>query len=85
MTYRLAKAFTQVQFISLVNLILDKEAVPECIQGVCTLRAHSSPAFRGLPEGRAQQHRDQTELRAILSKSGASQRVAETLLRPVRT
>ena len=86
LTYRLAKAFTQVQFISLVNLILDKEAVPECIQGACTPAALTAALrFVDSPEGRAQQLRDQTELRAILSKSGASQRVAETLLRPVRT
>ncbi len=35
-TYRLAKWFTTVRFISLVNLILDREAVPERIQHDCT-------------------------------------------------
>lgn len=86
LTYRLAKAFTRVQYISLVNLILGREAVPEHIQGACNPAALTD-ALRQVdsPEGRAQQHEDQNELRAILSKSGASQRVAETLLRPVGT
>ncbi len=83
LTYRIAKAFSKVSYISLVNLILGREAVPERIQGAC----HPAALVAALKqvsskEGRAQQERDHAELRRILSKSGASRRVAEALVRP---
>ena len=84
LTYRIAKAFSRVRFISLVNLILDREAVPECIQSDCTpdtlLRALQDVASE---QGMKQQAQDQADLRRALSKEGASQRVAEALMRPL--
>lgn len=84
LTYRIAKAFSKVKYISLVNLILDREAVPERIQHACqapelirTLRAVLSE------DGQNQQREDQRALRQSLSKSGASEQVAHSLLRPV--
>lgn len=82
LTYRLARWFTNVRFISLVNLVLDREAVPERIQGGCTPQALVS-ALRGVcsPKGRQQLERDTAALRAALSKKGAAEAVARGLLR----
>ena len=83
-TYRIAKAFSRVKYISLVNLILDREAVPERIQEACSPSVLVSTLKEVMSkEGRAQQKADQAMLRAALSKEGASQRVAKALLRPV--
>ena len=83
-TYRIAKAFSRVKYISLVNLILDREAVPERIQEACTPAVLTSTLKEVMSnEGRAQQKSDQAMLRAALSKEGASERVAKALLRPV--
>lgn len=84
LTYQIAKAFSKVDSISLVNLILGREAVPERIQKDCHPAALVA-ALRDIASdaGRHQQQEDQAELRRTLSKSGASQRVANALLRPL--
>ena len=84
LTYQIAKAFSKVDSISLVNLILGREAVPERIQKDCRPEALVA-ALRDIASGagRQQQQEDQTELRLTLTKSGASQRVANALLRPL--
>ena len=83
-TYRLAKWFTQVRFISLVNLILDREAVPERIQHACTppQLARTMEAVLSA-EGTQAQRAEHVALRKVLSKRGAAQAVAQGLLRPV--
>ena len=84
-TYRVAKAFSQVKYISLVNLILNKEAVPERIQDECTPDALSASLRHIMShEGRAQMAASLVDLRRVLSKDGASARVARNLIRPIQ-
>ena len=84
LTYALAKAFSQVKFISLVNLILNREAVPERIQGRCTPRTLVAALDHIMtPEGKGLQQENQRALIEALGTAGASQKVAESLMRPV--
>ena len=81
-TYRLAKWFTQVRFISLVNLILEREAVPERIQQDCTPSALAETLQEVLSEaGQQAQKQAHKDLRMALSTKGAAQAVAQGLLR----
>jgi lipid-A-disaccharide synthase len=81
-TYRLAKWFTQVRFISLVNLILDREAVPERIQQDCTPTALAETLKGVMSEaGQQAQMQAHSDLRTALSTKGAAQAVAQGLLR----
>ena len=84
LTYALAKAFSQVKFISLVNLILNREAVPERIQGRCTPQTLVAALDHIMtPEGKGLQQENQRALIEALGTAGASQKVAESLMRPV--
>ena len=82
LTYTLARLFTRVRFISLVNLVLDREALPERIQGACTPE-RLARALEGVlsPEGRDLLTTDLTELRHRLATKGAAESVARSLLR----
>jgi len=62
-TYALARWFLLVPYIVLINLILDRQAVPELIQGACepeTLARAVKPLLSDTPE-RAKQVRDLEE------------------------
>ena len=84
LTYALAKAFSKVKFISLVNLILGREAVPERIQRHCTPDKLVEALDNIMtPEGRRLQRENQQSLREKLGTAGASQKVAESLMRPL--
>ena len=81
-TYALARAFSRVQFISLVNLILDREAVPERIQGRCTPEVLARTLQSILtPEGQRAQKEQHAQLRAALGSAGAADQVAQSLMR----
>ena len=68
-----------------VNLILNKEAVPERIQDECTPDALSASLRHIMShEGRAQMAASLVDLRRVLSKDGASARVARNLIRPIQ-
>lgn len=83
-TYALARAFSRVQFISLVNLILDREAVPERIQGQCTTEVLARTLQSILaPEGQRNQKEQYAHLRTALGSAGAADQVALSLMRPV--
>lgn len=77
-TYRLAKWFIKVRFISLVNLIMDREVVKELIQAdlnaVSLHRELEEILVTGYRHERIKA--DYRDLRAILGGSGASGRVA---------
>jgi lipid-A-disaccharide synthase len=83
LTYTLAKRVIKVRFISLVNLIMDREVVRELIQG----DLNAASLHRELSDILATGHRhrrmkkDYSELRDILGGSGASARVAEDMVR----
>lgn len=84
LTYALARAFSRVRFISLVNLILDREAVPELIQGRCTAGILARTLEDILsPEGTEEHRAHQDRLRAALGSAGASEKVARSLMRPL--
>ena len=80
-SYRLAKAMIKVKFISLVNLVMDKEVVKELIQGDLNeenlaaeleLLLHNSKRQRRLLE-------DYDELRDRMGNAGASEKAAEAI------
>lgn len=80
-SYALAKRFIKVKYISLVNLILDKPAIPELIQG----DLHTENIIRHLDEllpateRRAQMLKDYKSLWEILSEHNASERAAKEI------
>lgn len=81
-SYAIAKQLVKIDFISLVNLILDREAVKELIQSECTIQNIQHELTLILPEGRkrAKMLADYDKLIEILGKGGASDRVAELIL-----
>ncbi|MCU0458027.1 MAG: lipid-A-disaccharide synthase [Bacteroidales bacterium] len=83
LTYRLAKLVIRVRFISLVNLIMDREVVRELIQGDLSLMNLHRELALILSTG--YRHlvikRDYAELRGILGGGGASGRVAADMIR----
>ncbi|MEY4969655.1 MAG: hypothetical protein RLZZ261_1426 [Bacteroidota bacterium] len=82
LSYRLAKQWVKVPFVSLVNLVLGREAVAERLQKACTAKQLASDLNRVRREGpeRSQQLHDLAEFRAQLGEPGAMQRTASYLL-----
>lgn len=82
LTYSLAKWVIKVRFISLVNLVMDREVVRELIQKELNLtglyRELSQILSTGYRHGMLK--RDYSELREILGGSGASERVAADMV-----
>ena len=86
-SYFLAKWMIKVKFISLVNLVMDKEVVKEMIQGEMTeenivkeleLLLHNSKRQRKLLE-------DYEELKDRLGSAGASEKAAEVITEAMKT
>lgn len=80
-SYLLAKRFIKVKYISLVNLILDRQAVPERIQSELTEETLVDDLRSLLPDGprRRKMLADYRELHMLLGDSGASIRAAEAV------
>ncbi len=78
----LKKRVLKVEFVSLVNLICQKEAVRELIASDMTVENVHSELLAVLPGGarRAQMLEDYEQMRSILGESGASRRAAETMV-----
>ena len=84
-SYQIAKRLIKIKYISLVNLILDKEAVKELIQHECNA-AQIRQEFELISPGgskRGEVLKDYSELRNILGKGGASKKVARSLLKTI--
>ncbi|MNU54497.1 Lipid-A-disaccharide synthase [compost metagenome] len=84
-SYQIAKRLVKVKYISLVNLILDKEAVAELIQNDCTtenLAKELSLIVKG-GKKREQVLEDYSKLKMMLGKGGASKKVAQSLLKTI--
>ena len=80
-TYQIAKRLINVKYISLVNLILDKEAVTELIQDdLCTKRI-TEELQKIVGSNKDQQLADYQTLRALLGGSGASSKTAALMLK----
>ncbi len=78
-SYEIAKRLIKVNYISLVNLILDKPVVKELIQHELTAKNLQQELEYILREGREPMLHEYESLRRILGESGASSRAAETL------
>jgi lipid-A-disaccharide synthase len=82
-TYHLAKKFIKVRFLSLVNLITDREVVRELLQNDLNQAKLHSELQDILITGYRHEiiKRDYIELRELLGGSGASERVAEDMMK----
>lgn len=84
-SYQIAKRLVNVKYISLVNLILDKESVVELIQNECTtdrLAKELSDVIVG-GKKREQVLEDYKQLKNMLGKGGASKKVAQSVLKTI--
>ena len=88
LTYALGKPFVSVKFATLVNIILDREAVPEFIQSRCTgtnLANALAPLLRDTPARRKQiQELDAATAELGIGSELPSLRAARALLDFVR-
>lgn len=78
LNYQVGKRFLKIRFISLVNLIMDREIVKELIQHDLVERNLSSEINAILPGGwkREVMKKNYGQLNAILEGNGASERIA---------
>jgi lipid-A-disaccharide synthase len=83
----IAKRLVDIRFISLVNLIMDREVVRELIQSDLTLENLSAELERLLQEGsyRTRMQGDLRELQQRLGGPGASARVATAVWKSLHT
>ncbi len=84
-SYLIAKQLIKVKYISLVNLILDKESVKELIQHECKPALIKKELKAILPSGEKHEQlvNDYNELHASLGKGGASANAAHYFLKEV--
>ena len=82
LSYAVAKRLIKVKYISLVNLVLDKEVVKELIQGDLNLEKTSTELdlIVNNKEYRAKMLDAYTDLRNELGNAGASDRTAKMML-----
>jgi lipid-A-disaccharide synthase len=79
LTYRLARRMVTVPWISLVNLIAEREVVPELVQDAVTVDRLVDVMTRLLDPASAESHQQRqgfAEVRRRLGGPGASNRVA---------
>ena len=83
LTYQIAKRLVKLDYISLVNLILDKEAVMELIQDKFYEVVLNKELIEILPKGSKRKNilEDYKILRKTLGDGGASQKVAGLMLK----
>lgn len=80
-SYHIAKRLVSIKYISLVNLILDREVVRELIQHDCTVENIRNEVKLILKDGANRQKKlaDYTILRNELGGGGASKAIAENM------
>lgn len=81
-SYHIAKRLVKIKFISLVNLILDREVVRELIQNECNPKQVKEELTQILPGGSKRDKilKEYDVLAEKLGGGGASERVAQSLL-----
>jgi lipid-A-disaccharide synthase len=81
-SYSIAKRLIKIKFISLVNLIFDRDVVRELIQDACNVEQVAEELSFVLKGGknRVQQERDCASLITMLGDGSASEKVAEKIL-----
>ena len=84
-SYQIAKRMVTLKYISLVNLIMDKEVVTELIQDNCTSKNIKIELQKLLePNYRKQFLVNYNELEKQLGGSGASEKTAKLIVRNIR-
>ena len=84
-SYQIAKRIVTLKYISLVNLIMDKEVVTELIQENCTSKNIKIELQKILePNYRKQVLENYNELEKQLGGSGASEKTAKLIVRNIR-
>lgn len=85
-SYILARMFVKVRFISLVNLLLDREVVKELIQGDLNERNIVKELNTIIKGGwkREVMRKSYAELRALLGEPGVSDRVASDMCKSLK-
>jgi len=84
-SYEIAKRLIKIKFISLVNLIMDKEVVKELIQDDCSpakIRQEMNKILNDKSYN-DQMHNSYDELVKKLGSGGASKKVAQSLLKTI--
>lgn len=79
-SYAIAKAVIKVRFISLVNLIADKEIVKELIQNDFTSDALDSELQKTLGENRAEILADYKAMKELIKTEGTSKKAAKLMV-----
>jgi lipid-A-disaccharide synthase len=85
LSYRIAKALVKIKFISLVNLIMDKELVRELIQDECSSELMVLE-LRKIGDGKAARNellKEYEQLIQLLGQNGCSDKMAEDLIQYV--
>ena len=87
LSYFLAKWMIKVNFISLVNLIMDKEVVKELIQGDLNEDNLVKEVDQLLHNGKRQRQllEDYEELKDKLGNAGASEKAADVIIEALKT
>jgi lipid-A-disaccharide synthase len=86
--FSLAKLLVKIKYISLVNIILDRKAVPELIQTAFSsehITEKLLPLLNEEDPSRKDQLSSYTELEQIIGTSGASQKTAEKIVSYTRS
>lgn len=81
LAYALGRMVLKIKFVSLVNLIIGRELVPELLQHRCTPRHMARELRRILPggEGREAMQAGYRELARIVGQGGASERAGRNI------
>lgn len=82
LSYMIARQLVKVPYISLVNLIADREVVKELIQGDMNVKKVQTELQKCLTEPERFK-RDYEELRHLLGDSGASQKAASIIMEEI--
>lgn len=86
LSYWIARSLVKIKFISLVNLIMDREVVKELIQddlNTSNLRNELQKILKG--EAREKMLVDYNELKQKLGGAGASEKVADLMIRYLKS
>ena len=85
-SYIIARQLAKVRFISLVNLIMDREVVKELIQNDLTANNVTNELRSLLASSKRQKKllEDYEELKAVLGNAGASDKAAEVIISNVK-
>lgn len=85
-SYIIARQLAKVRFISLVNLIMDREVVKELIQNDLTANNVTNELRSLLASSKRQKKllEDYEELKAVLGNAGASDKAAEAIISNVK-